>query len=307
MKLSIVVPCYNEASVLGLFYGEVCRVEPELSGTELELVFVDDGSTDGTLGFLKSLAERDARVHYVAFSRNFGKEAALFAGMERATGDWVATLDADLQDPPSLLPSMLEAVRTEGIDCAATRRVSRLGEPPIRSFFARRFYRLMSKISDANIVDGARDYRLMSRRMIDAILSIPERNRFSKGIFSWVGYETRWFEYENVERAAGETKWSFWKLFLYSIDGIVAFSTAPLALSSLFGIFIALTGFVLTAWIVIKTLIWGDPVAGWPSMICVILIVGGLQLLSVGILGQYLAKTYIESKQRPLYIVKETR
>lgn len=307
MKLSIVVPCYNEAAVLALFYAEVSRIETQLADTELEFVFVDDGSSDGTLDILKSLAERDARAHYVAFSRNFGKEAALFAGLEAATGDWVATLDADLQDPPSLLPKMLQAVRTGGIDCAATRRVSRVGEPPIRSFFARRFYRLMSKISDANIVDGARDYRLMSRRMVDAILSIPERNRFSKGIFSWVGFETRWFEYENVERAAGETKWSFWKLLLYSIDGIVAFSTAPLALSSLFGMLIAVSGFLLTGWIIVKTLIWGDPVAGWPSMICVILIVGGLQLLSIGILGQYLAKTYIESKHRPLFIVKETK
>lgn len=273
----------------------------------LEFVFVNDGSTDNTLTVLRNLAAKDARVHYVSFSRNFGKEAALLAGLSAARGDFVATMDADLQDPPSLLPQMLAAVQSGDYDCAATRRVSRTGEPKIRSFFARAFYRLMAKISDAEIVDGARDYRLMSRRMVDAVLSLPERNRFSKGIFAWVGFKTKWFEYTNRERAAGETKWSFWKLFLYSIDGITAFSTAPLSVAAAAGVIVSFVALCMLVFIVVRALIWGDPVAGWPSLVCIVLLVSGLQFLCLGVLGQYLAKTYLETKNRPLYIIKEEK
>jgi len=303
--LSVVVPCFNEEAALPFFWAEFSRVREAMDGFDLELILVDDGSTDETLRVMKDLADRDPRVRYVSFSRNFGKESALFAGLEAAKGDFVATLDADLQDPPSLLPEMMESLLDGKFDCAATRRVSRKGEPPIRSFFARLFYRIMAKISDAHIVDGARDFRLMTRQMVDAILSLREYNRFSKGIFSWVGFKTRWFEYENVERVAGETKWSFWKLFLYSLEGIVAFSTAPLVLASVAGFVFCLAAFVTICVVIAKTLIWGEPVTGYPSMMSVILFIGGIQLFSVGIVGQYVAKTYLETKKRPIYIVKE--
>lgn len=300
------VPCYNEEEALPLFYQEATRVAGEMSGIDFEFVFIDDGSRDNTLSVLRRLAAADRRVRFVSFSRNFGKEAGMLAGLEAATGDYVALMDADLQDPPALLPELYRAVTEEGYDCAATRRTTRAGEPPIRSFFARLFYRLIHKISDADIVDGARDYRLMRRAVVDAILSMREYNRFSKGIFGWVGFRTKWIPFVNVERVAGETKWSFWKLFRYSLEGIVAFSTVPLALASVLGVLLCLIAFVFILVVLVKTLAFGDPVGGWPSMICVILFLGGVQLLCIGILGQYLSKTYLETKRRPIYLVRET-
>lgn len=303
-KLSIVVPCYNEEEAAPLFY-EAFLKDTQGMPVEFEFLFIDDGSRDGTLAALRALHERDERVHYISFSRNFGKESAMFAGMEAATGDYVAIMDADLQDPPALLPEMLRGVEAEGYDCVATRRVTRKGEPRVRSFFARAFYRLINRISKTEIVDGARDYRLMTRQMVDSILSLREVSRFSKGIFSWVGYQTKWIEYENIERVAGETKWSFWKLLIYSIDGIIGFSTAPLAIASVVGVLFCLLAFVLILYFFIKTLIWGDPVAGFPATICIVLLLGGIQLFCMGILGQYLSKAYLETKKRPIYIAKE--
>lgn len=307
MTLSIVVPCYNESSVLRMFYNEMKKVEEKIPEFKFEYILIDDGSSDTTIQVIKDLASRDVMVRYISFSRNFGKESAIYAGLEYSTGELIVTMDADLQDPPSLIPEMINAVFVDGYDCAATRRISREGEPKIRSFFARQFYKLMSAISDANIVDGARDFRLMSRPMVESVLSLKERNRFSKGIFSWVGFKVKWFEYKNVERAAGETKWSFWKLFVYSLDGIVAFSTLPLLLASLIGVLLFFVSLVLISIVIIKTIFWGDPVAGWPSLVCIITFIGGIQLLSIGILGQYLAKTYVELKNRPLFIVKEKK
>ena len=304
--ITIVVPCYNEEQALPLFYQEITRVAQEMAPVDFEFLFVDDGSKDNTLPVLRSLAEADKRVRFLSFSRNFGKEAGMLAGLQHAKGDFVALMDADLQDPPSLLPELYHAVTQEGYDCAATRRTTRQGEPPIRSFFARQFYRLINRISDADIVDGARDYRLMRRSVVNAILSLGEYNRFSKGIFGWVGFKTKWVPYENVERVAGETKWSFWKLFRYSLEGIVGFSTVPLAMASVLGVVLCLAAAVAILLIVVKTLLFGDPVGGWPSMMCAILFLGGVQLLSIGILGQYLAKTYLETKKRPVYLVRET-
>ena len=309
MLLSIVVPCYNEQEALPYFYKEICRVAEEMKashGAEFEFIFVDDGSKDKTLAIARQLHKEDERVRYISFSRNFGKEAGILAGLEAAKGDYVAMMDADLQDPPSLLPQMLDALLEEDYDCAATRRTNRKGEPPIRSFFARMFYKIINRMSDADIVDGARDYRLMRRRMVDAILALPEYNRFSKGIFGWVGFKTKWLEYVNVERVAGETKWSFWKLFLYSLEGIVAFTTAPLALASLMGIAFCALAFVMIVFIIVRTLLFGDPTSGWPSLVCIIFLCSGVQLFCMGVLGQYLAKTYMEVKHRPVYIVRET-
>lgn len=305
-KLTMVVPAYNEEEALPIFYEEVHRVEEELPGVEIEYLFIDDGSSDKTLEVLRSLHKKDARVRYVSFSRNFGKEAAIYAGLQNATGDYVAILDADLQDPPSLLPEMLQAIEEEGYDCVGSRRVTRKGEPPIRSFFACMFYRIMNKISSADIVDGARDFQLMNRKVVNAILSMGEYNRFSKGIFGWVGFRKKWLEYENVERSAGETKWSFWKLFLYALDGIVAFSTAPLVMASVMGMIFCLVAFVAIIFIIVRTVLFGDPTSGWPSMVCIIMFIAGVQLLCMGILGQYMAKTYLETKKRPLYLVEET-
>ena len=310
-QISIVVPCYNEVEALPLYYEAMLPVLDQLraQGAEAEFVFVDDGSTDGTLRVMRELHEKDTRCGYLSFSRNFGKEAAMFAGLQHARGDYVAVMDADLQDPPEMLPEMLRLIESapedDPIDCVGTRRTDRRGEPPIRSFFARCFYRLINKISKTEIVDGARDYRLMTRRMADAILSMSEYNRFSKGMFSWVGFKTRWLEYVNRERAAGETKWSFHKLFLYSIDGITAFSTAPLAIASYTGLAICAVSFLYLLFVFIKALAYGDPVAGWPSMVCIILFLGGIQLLCIGVLGQYLAKTYLEVKGRPQYVLQE--
>ncbi len=305
-KLTMVVPAYNEEEALPIFYAEASRVEKELPGVEIEYLFIDDGSSDGTLEVLRDLHKKDARVRYVSFSRNFGKEAAIYAGLQNARGDYVAILDADLQDPPALLPEMLRVIEEEGYDCVGSRRVTRKGEPPIRSFFARMFYRIMNKISSADIVDGARDFQLMNRKVVNAILSMGEYNRFSKGIFGWVGFRKKWLEYENIERSAGETKWSFWKLFLYALDGIVAFSTAPLVMASVMGMVFCLVAFVAIIFIIIRTVLFGDPTSGWPSMVCIIMFIAGVQLLCMGILGQYMAKTYLETKKRPLYLVEET-
>ena len=303
-RLSIVVPCYNEEEAIPLVYA-ACSAEVAKLPVETEWWFVDDGSRDGTLAALKALRAQDDRAHYISFSRNFGKESGMFAGLEAATGDYIAVMDVDLQDPPALLGAMLAGIQAEGFDCVATRRVTRAGEPKLRSFFARSFYRVINRISKTEVVDGARDFRLMTRQMVDAILSLKEVSRFSKGIFSWVGFTTKWLEYENVQRVAGETKWSFWKLLLYSLDGIIGFSTAPLALASVMGMVFCLLAFVLILYFFIKTLLWGDPVAGFPAMICIILLLGGIQLFCIGILGQYLSKTYLESKRRPLYIARE--
>ena len=305
-KISIIVPCYNEEESMPLFYEEICKVADSFKKVDFEFIFVNDGSRDRTLKIARSLSHNDKRVRYISFSRNFGKEAAILAGLEYSVGDYAAIMDADLQDPPSLLHEMYDGIKNEGYDCVATRRVSRKGEPPIRSFFAKCYYKLINKISKTEIVDGARDYRLMTRQMVNSILELKEYNRFSKGIFSWVGYETKWLEYKNVERVAGTTKWSFWKLFLYSLESIVAFSTVPLAIASIMGLIFFLVSFVMIVFIIAKTLIIGDPVAGWPSLVCIIFFVSGVQLFGIGVIGQYLSKLYLEVKGRPVYIVKET-
>ena len=305
-KISVIVPCYNEEEALPIFYDTFLKETAQMP-VEWEFVFVDDGSRDGTLSGLRTLHEKDDRVHYISFSRNFGKESAMYAGLEAATGDYVAIMDVDLQDPPALLPDMLRSIEEEGFDCVATRRVTRKGEPPIRSWFARKFYQLMGKISRTEIVDGARDFRLMTRQMVDAVLSMKEYSRFSKGIFSWVGFRTKWLEYENIERSAGETKWNFWKLLVYSIDGIIGFSTMPLAIASVAGVIFCIIAFLLLLFFFVKALVWGDPVAGFPATICIILLLGGIQLFCIGILGQYLSKTYLETKQRPIYIARERK
>ena len=302
--ISIIVPCYNEQEALPLFHKEITRVLQEM-GESYELLLVNDGSRDSTLDVMRTLAQEDSHVVYLSFSRNFGKESAMYAGMEASVGEYVVIMDVDLQDPPSLLPQMLQGIRQEGYDCVATRRVTRAGEPKVRSFFARMFYRLINRISKTEIVDGARDFRMMTRQMVESILSLHEVSRFSKGIFSWVGYRTKWLEYENIARVAGETKWSFWKLLLYSIDGIIGFSTFPLAIASVVGVLFCVVAFILILFFFFKTLIWGDPVAGFPATICIILLLGGIQLFCVGILGQYLSKTYLETKKRPIYIARE--
>lgn len=305
-KITIIVPCYNEQEALPLFYKEITKVSKKMKKVDFEYLFINDGSKDNTLSVLKDLAKKDKKVRFISFSRNFGKEAAMYAGFENATGDYVAVMDADLQDPPALLPEMLDAIETEGYDSVATRRVTRKGEPPIRSFFARMFYKIINKISNADIVDGARDYRLMNRKMVDSIISMTEYNRFSKGIFGWVGFNTKWLEFENVERVAGETKWNFWKLFIYSLEGIVGFSTMPLQIASVLGMLFLLLSFIVIIFVIVKTLMFGDPVAGWPSLVCIIFFVSGVQLFCIGIIGQYLSKTYLETKNRPIYIIKET-
>ena len=273
---------------------------------EFEFLFIDDGSSDNTLGIVESLREKDKRVRFISFSRNFGKEAALYAGLTNAKGDFAVTMNADMQDPPALLPELFKAVTEEGYDSAATRRVTRKGEPVIRSFFARGFYRLINSMSSADIVDGARDYRIMTRRMVDAIASMKEYNRFTKGIYGWIGFKTKWIEFENVERVAGETKWSFWKLFGYALEGIIGFSTIPLSIATWFGILMSLVAFLGILFIIVKKLILGDPTSGWSSMVCIMLLVAGIQLFCLGIIGQYLAKTYLETKQRPIYIARKT-
>ena len=309
MLLSIIVPCFNEEAAIPYFYEEMNRVLDGMheKWTDLseEFLFVDDGSRDKTLEIIKSLREKDERVRFVSFSRNFGKEAGIYAGLDNSKGDYVVIMDVDLQDPPSLLPEMFEQVHSGEYDSAATRRVTRKGEPPIRSFFARMFYRVINSISDAEIVDGARDYRIMTRQMAEAILSMSEYNRFTKGIYGWVGFKTKWIEFENVERVAGETKWSFWKLCKYALEGIIAFSSAPLSIATYFGIFMAFVAFLFIILIIVKKLTIGDPTYGWSSMVCIILMVSGIQLFCLGIVGQYLSRTYLETKKRPIYIAKE--
>lgn len=305
---SCIVPCFNEEGVIPLYYEEMQKVRKQEEGKiDFEIIFIDDGSKDKTLEVIKKLSEQDECIHYVSFSRNFGKEAAMYAGFEHANGEYVVTMDVDLQDPPHLIPEMIRCIEEEGYDSVATRRVTRKGEPPIRSFFARRFYGLINKISDADIVDGARDFRMMKRDMVNAILSMPEYNRFTKGIFGWVGFKTKWIEFENVERAAGETKWSFWKLFRYALEGIIAFSTVPLTIVSLIGVVVCIIAFLFLLFVVIRAVIFGDPVAGWPSLICVISFLSGIQLLGIGVVGMYLSKTYLETKKRPIYIKKESK
>ena len=304
-KISIIVPCYIEEEALPLFYKEINKVS-ETMDEEFEFIFVNDGSKDKTLEVIKNLSTLDKRCKYINFSRNFGKEAAMYAGLELSTGDYITLMDADLQDPPSLLPKMLKLIKEEGYDSVGTRRVTRKGEPPIRSFFARMFYKIINKMSKVEMVDGARDYRLMTRQMTDTIINLKEYNRYSKGLFSFVGFNTKWLEYENVQRVAGETKWSFWKLFLYAIDGIVAFTTAPLTIAAIMGLIFCLIAFIMIIVIIVKTIAFGDPTSGWPSLACIIFLVSGVQLFALGIIGQYLSKTYLETKKRPIYIIKET-
>ena len=304
-KISLVVPCYNEEEVIKIFYDEIQKIKKDFEYVSFEIIFVNDGSKDKTLDLMRELSKNDD-VRYISFSRNFGKEAAMYAGLEASTGDYVAIMDADLQDPPALLKEMYEILESKEYDSVATRRVTRKGEPVIRSFFARLYYKIINKISKTEIVDGARDFRLMTRQMVNAVLEVKEYNRFSKGIFSWVGFRTKWLEYENIERVAGETKWSFWKLFLYSLESIVAFSTVPLSIASVMGILFCFVAFIIIIFIIVRTLMFGDPTSGWPSMVCIMFFIGGVQLLCLGVIGQYLSKAYLEVKKRPIYIVAET-
>lgn len=305
-KVNLIVPCYNEAEALPLFKNELNKVIQTLDQYTFEILLINDGSTDTTLSVMKEICDTDSHYKYISFSRNFGKEAAMYAGFCNSDGDYAAIMDADMQDPPALLPDMLHCLVTEDYDSVATRRVSRIGEPKIRSFFARNFYKLINKISDADVVDGARDFRLMKREMIDSIVAMCEYNRFSKGIFGWIGFKTKWLEYENVNRIAGETKWSFWGLFKYAVDGIINFSETPMSLASGLGIFLTIFSFLMVIFIIIRKEIFGDPVAGWPSLACIIIFIAGLQFLCMGIMGKYIAKTYLEVKNRPHYIVSET-
>ena len=305
-KISVAVPCYNEEPALEPFFAAVSAVAEQMPEVAFEFLFIDDGSRDRTPEKMQELAQRDSRVKYISFSRNFGKEAGIYAGLENATGDYVVVMDADLQDPPALLPEMYRSIRQEGYDCVGSRRVTRKGEPPIRSLFARLFYKLINRMSNAEIVDGARDFQMMSRQVVEAILSMGEYNRFSKGIFGWIGFKKKWLEYENIERVAGETKWSFWQLLLYAIEGIVAFSTTPLVISSVFGLICCALALVMILVIIARTLIFGDPTSGWPSLVCIMLLLSGIQMLGIGIVGQYLAKTYLETKKRPIYLVRQT-
>lgn len=305
-KISVVVPCFNEEEALPIYYKEMCNVMRMIQDAEVELIFVDDGSEDGTLAMMKKLNQMDARCRYLSFSRNFGKEAAIYAGLKSAEGDYVAVMDVDLQDPPRMLPEMYRILKGEMYDSVATKRSTRAGEPKIRSFLSEAFYKFINQISKTEIVNGARDYRMMKRKMVDAVLEMSEYNRFSKGIFGWVGFRTKWLEYENIQRSAGETKWSVRKLFLYSLEGITGFSVAPLALASVIGVAFCVLAFLMILIIVIRTLIWGDPVSGWPSLACIIFLVSGVQLLCTGIVGQYLSKTYLETKHRPIFILKDS-
>ena len=305
-KISIIIPCYNEQEAIPYFYKEINKISKQIK-YDFEFIFINDGSKDKTIEIIKKYTKKDKRIKYIHFSRNFGKEAAMYAGLEKSSGDYIAIMDADLQDPPSLLPEMINFLENnDEYDCVGTRRVTRKGEPPIRSFFARIFYKIINKLSKIEMVDGARDYRLMTRPMVNSIIELKEYNRYSKGLFQFVGYQTKWIEYENIERIAGETKWSFWKLFIYALEGIIACSTAPLAISSIAGIIFCFISFIMIIFIIIKTLIYGDPTSGWPSLVCIIFFVSGIQLFCLGIIGQYLSKTYLETKKRPIYIIKDT-
>ena len=305
-KISIVVPCYNEEEAIPLFYEEINKTSKEIKDYDFEFIFVNDGSKDNSALIMKELAKKDKRVKFIDFSRNFGKEAAMYAGLELSSGDYITTMDVDLQDPPSLLPEMIKGITEEGYDCVATKSTSRNGYSFLRKIFTRWFYRIIAKISKTEMVAGARDYRLMTRQMVNAIINMKEYNRYSKGLFSFVGFKTKWIEFENQERIAGTTKWSFWKLFSYAIDGIVGFSTAPLIVSSIIGVLFCLISFIIILFIIIRTLIFGDPTSGWPSLACIIFFVSGVQLFCIGIIGQYLSKVYLEVKNRPIYIIKDT-
>ena len=304
-KVSIIVPCYNEEESIPLFYKEIKKVFSKIN-YKLELIFVNDGSKDKTLELIRNLSKKDKEANYISLSRNFGKEAAMWAGLKHSTGDYITVMDCDLQDPPTLIPEMLRLIEEEDYDVVGTRRVTRKGEPPIRSFFARMFYKIINKMSKVEMVDGARDYRMMTRQVVDNLLTLKEYNRYSKGLFSFVGFKTKWLEYENIERVAGETKWNFWKLFLYAIEGIVAFTTAPLTMAATFGILFCLVAFIMIIVIIVKTLVYGDPTSGWPSLACIIFMANGIELLCIGVIGEYLSKTYLEVKKRPIYIVKES-
>lgn len=304
--ISLIIPCYNEEESIGILYDELDRVSKLMKDYSFEMLFVNDGSKDDTLGKMRELAKKDDRVIYLSFSRNFGKESAMYAGLSSAKGEYIAVMDADMQDPPELLPEMVSYLETGEYDSVATRRVSRKGEPIIRSFFARQFYRIMNRISDADVADGARDFRIMNREMADAVISLCERNRFSKGIFGWVGFKTKWLPYENRQRVAGETKWNFWGLFKYSLDGFVNFSQAPLSIASYIGLFFTFVAFLAIIFIMVRKFVWGDSVSGWPSLVCIITFIGGVQLFCLGIIGQYISKMYLEIKARPHYIIKET-
>ena len=304
-KVSIIVPCYNEEESIPLFYKEIRKVFSKIN-YKLELIFVNDGSKDKTLELIRNLSKKDKEANYISLSRNFGKEAAMWAGLKHSTGDYITVMDCDLQDPPTLIPEMLRLIEEEDYDVVGTRRVTRKGEPPIRSFFARMFYKIINKMSKVEMVDGARDYRMMTRQVVDNLLTLKEYNRYSKGLFSFVGFKTKWLEYENIERVAGETKWNFWKLFLYAIEGIVAFTTAPLTMAATFGILFCLVAFIMIIVIIVKTLVYGDPTSGWPSLACIIFMTNGIELLCIGVIGEYLSKTYLEVKKRPIYIVKES-
>jgi len=306
-KISIVIPCFNEENNIPLIYSAINKVFENGISAEYELIFVDDGSKDNTLKVLRDLSATDQKVKYISFSRNFGKEAALYAGIKNATGDFVAVMDADMQDPPELLCDMYKEIKTGEFDCIAARRVDREGEPKIRSFFARAFYKLINKVAEVQLVDGARDFRLMNKKYVDALLELSEYNRFSKGLFDWVGFKTKWIEYKNVERRSGKTKWSFWKLFKYSVYGIVAFSSLPLYICSLLGITMCAVSFLAILFIIFRQLFFGGSVAGWPSLVCIIVLIGGLLMLGIGILGFYLSKIYLEVKNRPIYISREEK
>ena len=306
-KISIIVPCYNEEAALPLFYEELQKNLKDFNNNvSFEILFVNDGSKDNTINVIKDLASKDNQIKYISFSRNFGKESAIYAGLENASGDYVSIMDADLQDPPSLLKEMYKAVTEESYDAVGTRRVNRKGEPIIRSFFAKLFYKLINKMTPFEMVDGARDYVFMKRQVVEAILSLKEYNRYSKGLFSFVGFDVKWLEYRNIKRVAGDTKWSFWKLTKYAIEGITAFSTAPLLISSAIGLLFCLISFLMILVIIVKTLIFDDPTSGWPSLVCIIFMVSGIQMFSLGIIGQYLSKTYLEIKKRPLFFIKDT-
>ena len=305
-KVTVIVPCFNEQEAIPIYYKEMCKIMLQMQDVDMELLFVDDGSTDRTLSVMKALHTLDERCQYLSFSRNFGKEAAIYAGLKNAAGDYVAIMDVDLQDPPELLPQMYQILEEEEYDNVATKRSTRTGEPMVRSFLSEAFYKCINRISKTEIVNGARDYRLMKRKMVDAVLEMSEYNRFSKGIFEWVGFRTKWLEFENVERSAGETKWSLRKLFKYSLEGIMGFSVAPLSLASVIGLLFCVFSFFMILVIIVRTVAWGDPVNGWPSLVCIIFMVGGVQLLCTGIVGQYLAKTYLETKHRPIYILKDS-
>ena len=305
-KISVIVPCYNEEETVNLFYQEINKTINSLNNYKFELIFVNDGSSDNTYNIIKSLANEDKNVKYINFSKNFGKEAAMYAGLELSSGDLVTIMDADLQDPPSLLPQMIDYINNEGYDCVATKSTSRNGYSFLRKTFTRWFYKIIAKISKTQMVEGARDYRLMTRQMVDTIIKMKEYNRYSKGLFSFVGFNTKWIEFENQERVAGTTKWNFWKLFSYALDGIVGFSTAPLIISSIIGVIFCLISFIMIIFIIVKTLVFGDETSGWPSLTCIIFFVSGIQLFCLGIMGQYLSKTYLEVKHRPIYIIKDT-